>query len=314
MTCGLGEGSVRQHGVQVKLWRYQGHRIIFHCILRTNGGLQNEDVAIDVIVDPPPQNRKPASSPVIVPDVSPIITFKQEQKVATDACPSMDGNSCAVNITSQIDSSFDAGTEFLGAVDGHVKELEEKIKATGNSLEAPLKPRTYDCFIIYSRDNEDVVYNKLIPFFKKNNIKYCEHQEHFDLGKNIFDNVNTCITCSRRVVAVLSRSFFDSGYCKMDLDAARGYAASSGYSLQDFLISIKITDFVFPNKYSDISNSTYADLSEDVNDERKWLQIRKALTEFRLASVIMRIEMGSKYCTPKSKLAVPGANKIETVV
>ncbi|CAH1273548.1 TLR6 [Branchiostoma lanceolatum] len=201
------------------------------------------------------------------------------------------GNSCAVNITSQIDLSLDVGPEFIATVGGHVKELEAKIKASSYSSEAPLKPRTYDCFIIYSRDDEDFVYENLIPFFIRNNIKYCEHQEHFELGKNIFDNVNTCITRSRRVVAVLSRSFFDSGYCKMDLDAARGYAASNGYSVQDFLISIKITNVEFPPKYSDISNSTYADLSEDVDDERKWLQIRKALTEFRLASVTMRIDI-----------------------
>nr|AIW39919.1 TIRD [Branchiostoma belcheri tsingtauense] len=260
---------------------------------------KNDDDVIYVIEAPPPQT---ASSPLIAPDVSSRV--KQEEIVSEDACSNRVGHSCVVNIISQVDSSFDAGPEFIGTVDGHVKELEEKIKASSYSSEAPLKPRTYDCFIIYSREDEDIVYNKLIPFFISNNIKYCEHQEHFELGNDIFDNANTCIAQSRKVVAVLSKSFFASGYCMMDLDAARGYAASNGYSVQDFLISIKVTDFVFPTKYSDISNSTYADLSEDVTDKRKWLQIRKALTEFRLASVTMRIEMGAKYSAPKSRLTV----------
>ncbi|XP_019616732.1 PREDICTED: uncharacterized protein LOC109464235 [Branchiostoma belcheri] len=250
-----------------------------------------------------PIEAETASSPLIAPAVSSKV--QQTQNASTGgACSSRVEHPCAVNIISQIDPSFDAGPELIGTVDGHVKELEAKIRASAYSSEAPLKPKTYDCFIIYSRDDEDFVYDKLIPFFNSNNIKYCEHQEHFELGKNIFDNVNTCITQSRRVVAVLSKSFFASGYCMDDLNAARGYAASNGYSVQDFLISIKITNFVFPPKYCDISNFTYADLSEDINDERKWLQIKKALTECRLASVVMRIDMDAKYCTPKSRLPV----------
>ncbi|XP_078692723.1 uncharacterized protein LOC144922637 [Branchiostoma floridae x Branchiostoma belcheri] len=204
-------------------------------------------------------------------------------------------HSGTVRIDSQIDPSFDAGPDIGAAVNQVVREMEAKMLAFISSSNAPLKTRKYDCFIIYSRDDEGFVYEKLIPFFKRNKIKYCEHQEHFELGKDIFANANSCIVCSRRVVAVLSKSFFESGFCMADLNAARGYAAEN--NVQDFVISVKITNCDIPSDYANIKRSTYADLSEDVNDKKTWLQIKKAFTDVRLASV--RIEMSFECHTPE---------------
>ncbi|XP_035694397.1 uncharacterized protein LOC118428440 [Branchiostoma floridae] len=211
--------------------------------------------------------------------------------------------SVPLRIDSTIDPSFDAGPEVGAALNQLVKEMESKMLDFILSLKSPLKTRKYDCFIIYSSNDEDFVYNKLIPFFKKNNIKYCEHQEHFELGKDIFANANSCIECSRRVVAVLSKSFFESGFCMADLNAARGYAAEN--NVQDFVISVKITNCDIPDRYADMKRSTYADLSEDVDDSKTWSQIRKAFTDVRLASV--RIEMSFEcHNEPDVAEVVPG--------
>lgn len=78
----------------------------------------------------------------------------------------------------------------------------------------------YDAFITYCRKDFSWVDKELLSLFNKNHVKYCVDHVHFELGKPFLESMAEGIFNSRKVVAVWSKNYASSKYCKQELDFA----------------------------------------------------------------------------------------------
>jgi len=79
----------------------------------------------------------------------------------------------------------------------------------------------FDAFIIYSTRDEDWIKKTLLPTLEdKHGLKCCVHFRDFIAGVPFRNNMVDSVYKSRKTVAVVSRSFFDSKYCGSELDFA----------------------------------------------------------------------------------------------
>ena len=79
----------------------------------------------------------------------------------------------------------------------------------------------FDAFIIYSTRDEDWIKKTLLPTLEdKHGLKCCVHYRDFIAGLPFRNNMVDSVYKSRKTVAVVSQSFFDSKYCPHELDFA----------------------------------------------------------------------------------------------
>ena len=78
----------------------------------------------------------------------------------------------------------------------------------------------YDVFITYSRKDFTWVNEELLPLLNSNQIKYCVDHLHFKLGKVFLESMVEGVYKSRKVMAVWSKNYATSKYCKQELDYA----------------------------------------------------------------------------------------------
>ncbi|KAL9988463.1 hypothetical protein ACROYT_G002912 [Oculina patagonica] len=79
----------------------------------------------------------------------------------------------------------------------------------------------YDAFIIFARDDQKWVDGTLLPILEKEfNYKCCVHYRDFIVGKDFVENMVDSVYTSRKVVAVMSKSFFSSKWCNFELQKA----------------------------------------------------------------------------------------------
>ncbi|XP_078609768.1 uncharacterized protein LOC144881025 [Branchiostoma floridae x Branchiostoma japonicum] len=182
--------------------------------------------------------------------------------------------------------------QFIQAISERMVGIESLVNPT--ALNESVIPKKYDCFIIYSGHNADFVCNSIIPHLDETNITYCEHQRHFIPGHDIFSNIQACISESSKILAVLSADFFGSGWCCKDLDMAMAYAVEK--QIESFIVPIKIDDCVIPDRYSDLKDITYSDLTNcySPNEWGVWEQIRGSLASIHVATIKLEIHMCPK--------------------
>ncbi|KAI8500930.1 hypothetical protein Bbelb_210250 [Branchiostoma belcheri] len=77
-----------------------------------------------------------------------------------------------------------------------MEHVKDQVKAVALSEDITLK--RYDFFIIYCGKNSAVVSGIIIPRLTDLKITYCEHQEHFIPGRDIFTNIQDCISQSTK--------------------------------------------------------------------------------------------------------------------
>ena len=98
----------------------------------------------------------------------------------------------------------------------------------------------FDAYIIYSSVDETWVIHTLLPLLEqKHSLKCCVHYRDFVIGKPFRENMADCVYKSRKTVAVVSRSFFNSKYCNSEMDMALGRVLERG---DDCLVVIKLDD------------------------------------------------------------------------
>ena len=78
----------------------------------------------------------------------------------------------------------------------------------------------YDVFVTYSNRDRHWVTEKLMPLLEKQRMKCCIHSRDFELGRALVDNMAESVYSSRKVLAVLSRNYMDSRFCREELDMA----------------------------------------------------------------------------------------------
>lgn len=78
----------------------------------------------------------------------------------------------------------------------------------------------YDVFVTFSNKDSQWVTNNLVPLLERNRLKYCIHSRDFELGRALVDNMAESVYSSRKVLAVMSRNYMDSKFCRGELEMA----------------------------------------------------------------------------------------------
>lgn len=98
----------------------------------------------------------------------------------------------------------------------------------------------YDAYIIYSTLDADWVLETLLPTLEeKHGFKCCVHYRNFIIGIPFRDNMVQSVYKSRKILAVVSTNFFNSGYCDSELEFALGRLIDRK---DDSLLVIKLDD------------------------------------------------------------------------
>lgn len=92
------------------------------------------------------------------------------------------------------------------------------------------KDKLYDAFISYSHKDEDFVENTLVPVLEQGPKPYklCIHQRDWIPGGLIQESIARSVVESRRTVVILSTSFIESVWGKMEFRTAHTQAMSEG--------------------------------------------------------------------------------------
>ncbi|KAL9950471.1 hypothetical protein ACROYT_G042969 [Oculina patagonica] len=88
----------------------------------------------------------------------------------------------------------------------------------------------YDVFVTYSRKDFPWVDIELLSLLRENEVKFCVDHLHFELGKAFVESMVESVYQSRKVLAVWSKNYASSKYCKQELDYAiqRSFQNSDG--------------------------------------------------------------------------------------
>lgn len=78
----------------------------------------------------------------------------------------------------------------------------------------------YDVFVTFSSKDSQWVTSNLTPLLERNRLKYCIHSRDFELGRALVDNMAESVYSSRKVLAVMSKNYMDSKFCRGELDMA----------------------------------------------------------------------------------------------
>ena len=78
----------------------------------------------------------------------------------------------------------------------------------------------YDVFISFSTLDYNWVRDNLTPVLERKRINYCIHSRDFIVGKTIIENIADSVYNSRKVLAVISRNYLASNFCREELEIA----------------------------------------------------------------------------------------------
>ena len=98
----------------------------------------------------------------------------------------------------------------------------------------------------------------LLPLLDDNNLKYCVHDIHWEPGRLINEHMVESVYQSRMVLALLSKNYMKSHFCKEELH----YAIYRNLEKGDrSLIVLKIDDINIKRIPKEIRNRTFIDAS-----------------------------------------------------
>ena len=121
-------------------------------------------------------------------------------------------------------------------------------------------------FVTFSSKDLSWVKATLIPVLEKENMNYCIHNRDFELGKGILDNMADSVYRSKKVLAVMSRHYMDSKYCRGELEMALYRSTETGDSS---LIVIRIDDIEKKRLPKALRNRTFLDYYEE-KERKTW--------------------------------------------
>ena len=129
-----------------------------------------------------------------------------------------------------------------------------------------MKEYLYDVFITYSGKDNDWIVKELLPCFDDNRVRYCIHNRDFELGKSIMENMAESVYKSRKVLAVISKNYVMSKFCRDELEIALYRSVEQGDSS---VIVLKIDDIQHRKIPRSLRNKTYIDFS-DPREKNTW--------------------------------------------
>ncbi|XP_075694974.1 uncharacterized protein LOC142661461 [Rhinoderma darwinii] len=146
------------------------------------------------------------------------------------------------------------------------------------------KLHLYDAYISYCSDDEDWVVKELLIHLEsqgQRKYKLCFKPRDFIPGSYHIDNVQDAINNSRKTLCVVSKNYFESQWCKVEVEIA---SSRVFYEKEDVLLVVfleEIPDFrlsAYHKLRKLIKQNTYINWPEDPEGhEFFWFKLRKAL-------------------------------------
>ena len=128
------------------------------------------------------------------------------------------------------------------------------------------KEYSYDVFVTYSGKDGKWVTNELLPCLDGSKVRYCIHSRDFELGKSIMDNMAESVYKSRKVLAVVSKSYISSKFCRDELEMALYRSAELGDSS---VIVLRIDNVEHRKIPRSLRYKTYIDYA-DIREKNTW--------------------------------------------
>ncbi|XP_067860088.1 toll-like receptor 13 [Heptranchias perlo] len=142
-----------------------------------------------------------------------------------------------------------------------------------------------DAFLSYSSMDDQWVINELVPQLERKGppfFKLCLHHRDFELGLDIFTNIENAVKVSRKTICIITRHYLESEWCHLELQLASLRLLSHH---QDVLILVfleELPDYRLSpyHKLRKLMKSkTYIKWPEDLHEQQIfWARLRKALT------------------------------------
>ncbi|PFX20011.1 Hemicentin-1 [Stylophora pistillata] len=122
----------------------------------------------------------------------------------------------------------------------------------------------YDVFVTYSRRDSEWVNSELLSLLSKNQVNYCIDKLHFKLGHPILNSITDSVYQSRYVLAVWSRSYAASKFCKQELD----YALQKSFHCSDYSVILIGLESINPKTLpKPLRARTFLNYSDSVDRE-----------------------------------------------
>ncbi|XP_067865584.1 toll-like receptor 13 [Heterodontus francisci] len=142
----------------------------------------------------------------------------------------------------------------------------------------------YDAFVSYSSSDEDWVINQLLPHLEQQGpeqFQICLHSRDFELGLDIFRNIEKAIYSSRKTLCIISRQYLRSEWCALEIQLA---SLRLFFDRRDVLILIFLEDIpnyrlsAYHKLRKLLKSKTYIEWPEEVEkQELFWARLREAL-------------------------------------
>ncbi|PFX20018.1 Toll-like receptor 1 [Stylophora pistillata] len=129
------------------------------------------------------------------------------------------------------------------------------------SNETTLKEFQYDVFISFSTLDYYWVRDNLTPVLESKRINYCIHSRDFIVGKAIIENMADSVYNSRKVLAIISRNYLDSNFCREELEIAMHRSAEMADSS---LLLIRLDNVDTKNLPKTLRRRTFLDYSSNL--------------------------------------------------
>eukprot|EP00094_Tigriopus_californicus_P011409 TCALIF_11014-PA protein Name:"Similar to TLR2-2 Toll-like receptor 2 type-2 (Gallus gallus)" AED:0.40 eAED:0.56 QI:0/-1/0/1/-1/1/1/0/513 len=132
----------------------------------------------------------------------------------------------------------------------------------------------YDVFVSYANEDSDAA-EKIMTYFKETRISYINHQEHFQVGDPIVENIEWAVRSSQMTLIILSEHYLKSSWCIYESETAQTldkklailYRGDQSLSEEHFARAPKLFDIIRTQTYLSETDDFLARLTRVVHGQ-----------------------------------------------
>ncbi|GCB74108.1 hypothetical protein scyTo_0003195 [Scyliorhinus torazame] len=145
---------------------------------------------------------------------------------------------------------------------------------------------TYDAFVSYNSNDEKWIFEELVPNLEENMqppLKLCLHHRDFELGVDIFENIQSAISNSRKTLCVISNDYLRSEWCRLEVQLASMRLFVDYHDVLILIFLERIPDYRLSNYHKVrklVKKQTYITWPENPNERQLfWARLGNALRQ-----------------------------------
>uniref|UniRef100_UPI00398E9191 toll-like receptor 13 n=1 Tax=Pristiophorus japonicus TaxID=55135 RepID=UPI00398E9191 len=167
-----------------------------------------------------------------------------------------------------------------------------------SSCQRVQKLYTYDAFVSYNSNDEKWIFKELVPNLEENMkppIKLCLHHRDFELGVDIFENIQSAISNSRKTLCVVSNNYLRSEWCRLEVQLASLRLFDEYHDALILILLESIPDYRLSNYHKVrklVKKQTYISWPEDPAERQLfWARLENALRQKRVDESNMQLNV-----------------------